>query len=231
MNQSPIAEPTAEEKAERFKKGCELRLNDFRRSMGKLHADCTLDNYGTPHPGQAEVLEALRSYVANLRAEVAAGNGIVLFGPSGTGKDHLLCGVACEAILDGCGVKWINGMRLYGSMRERIGSHESERELLQEYLEPNVLYISDPLPPRGGLTEFQAAGLQQIIDGRLRQRRPLWVSMNVANSKQADELMGASLVDRLKPGSIGAFCDWPSYRKMRMVWPKTDDAPDPSLTR
>ena len=68
------------------------------------------------------------------------------------------------------------------------------------------------------LIAFEAAMLVRVLDGRNRAKRPVWVSINVRSIREADELMGPAVVDRLRPGSIAAYCDWPSYRRPRMVW-------------
>ncbi len=191
----------------------------FAQLRGQLHRRCSLENYRQEHPGQREVVEALRAYCQNMPAEIAAGNGIVLFGAVGTGKDHLLTAVARVAILThGIAVLWVNGLDLYGELRDRIHNDESERQWVRSMVAPPVLYVSDPIPPIGGLTPYQASMLLRILDGRNREIRSTWVSMNVNSSVEAAHAMGTPLVDRLKPGSIGAFCDWPSARKIRMVW-------------
>ena len=186
--------------------------------MGPLYQGCTSDNYRAETPKQRNLVAALREYAANMPAEVAEGAGIVLFGGSGTGKDHLLAALARPAILKhGLSVVWKNGMDLYGEMRDRIRNDDTERELVASLVGPDILYLSDPLPPVGDLTPYQAAMLQRILDGRIRNRRPVWVSMNVSGSAEADRRMGPALVDRLKPGALCCCCDWPSHRKPRMI--------------
>lgn len=207
-----------DERRERLRR--QQALEEFVRIRGRLHASCTLENFDTKTEGQRVVRDALAAYRDNLDAEVECGAGIVLFGASGTGKDHLLTALAIYAIQRGHDVAWCNGMDLYGEIRDRIHNDEAEASWVARMTRPAVLYISDPLPPIGDLTPFQAQMLQRILDRRTRMRRPVWVSLNVTSSGEADRRMGASLVDRLKPGSIAAYCNWPSYRKVRMVWPR-----------
>lgn len=186
--------------------------------MGTLYEDCTSQNYQATSDKQRRLLAALAEYAGNLPNEVAEGNGIVLFGSSGTGKDHLLAAMARPAIINhGLSVVWRNGMDLYGEMRDNIRNDKAEKDLVAALVKPDILYLSDPLPPAGDLTNYQAAMLQRILDGRIRNRRPCWVSMNVATSAEADRRMGAALVDRLKPGALCCHCDWESHRKPRMV--------------
>jgi len=195
------------------------RLVEFHRAVGERLAEATLENYVCREPGQARVVEALQEYASNIVAEVAAGAGIVLFGPSGSGKDHLLTALGRVAIGKyGLKLRWSNGMDLLGELRDRIAENEAEEQWVKRMARPDVLYISDPIPPRGELTTYQSSMLGRVLDRRHRDRRPTWVSMNVSHSTEADAIMGAPLVDRLKAGAIAAFCNWPSYRKSRLVW-------------
>lgn len=203
----------------------QARLRDLLSELGSLYAGCTLKNYSIEHAGQREVVAALQEYSCNMANEVAVGHGIVLFGPSGTGKDHLLAALSKKAVEDhGLTVKWVYGVNLYGELRDRISQAQAEAPWVSALCRPDVLYISDPIPPRGGLSEYQASMLVRILDRRSRHRRPVWVSMNASGQKEADSLLGPSLVDRLKFRAIGAHCDWPSHRKARMVWPPSEGA-------
>ena len=188
------------------------------KPMGVLYENCTSAGYVATTDKQTRLVAALRAYAEDMPAEVEAGNGIVLFGSSGTGKDHLLAALTRTAIIThGMSVVWKNGMDLYGEMRDNIRNDKAEKETVAALVKPDILYISDPLPPSGDLTPYQAAMLQRILDGRIRNRRPCWVSMNVQGSAEADRRMGPALVDRLKPGAICCHCDWKSYRQPRMV--------------
>ena len=150
--------------------------------------------------------------------DVTAGGGIVLFGPCGTGKDHLLVAAAREVIAKhSARVEWRNGMDLFGDFRDLIANHGTEREFLTSLVHPDVLVISDPLPPAGSLTEFQSSLLLRILDRRYRQLKPTWISVNVANGQEADARMGAACWDRIKEGALAAYCSWPSWRRPRQV--------------
>lgn len=214
----PPEEPSHEE----LQRGEQLRRRlahkDLIRPMGTLYEDCTAANYQAASEKQRKLVTALRAYADDMPAEVAAGNGIVLFGSTGTGKDHLLAALSRVAILKhGLTVEWRNGMDLYGEMRDRIRNDKAEKDLVAALVKPDILYLSDPLPPSGDLSQYQASMLQRIFDGRIRNRKPVWVSMNVQGSDEADRRMGPALVDRLRPGAVCCHCDWKSHRQPRMV--------------
>lgn len=189
-------------------------LDEFLASRGRRYHSCNVDNYVAKDPRQQGVLTSLTAYLDSFSDHLSRGDGLLLFGPAGTGKDHLLVSAARLAIRDhGVRVVWRNGADLFGDMRDRIGSDASERELLVKLVSPDVLYLSDPLPPYGSLTEFQAATLFRAVDRRYSLGKPTWVSLNVASRKEAAERMGPQIVDRLTDGALVLHCDWPSYRQ------------------
>ena len=149
-----------------------------------------------------------------MRTATDAGDGVVLFGPMGTGKDHLLVALARVAILNhGYSVRWISGMQLYADFRQAIRDNASEQIIVQRATNPDILILSDPQLPRGELSDYQASMLFWIVDARYSMRRPTWVSLNVADGTEAERRIGAATVDRLRDGAVTVACDWPSYRK------------------
>lgn len=209
------AEEERRMRAEQANARAERQLTFFRQ-VGKRHSQCTLENYQTECDGQSHAVILLREYLDRAPARVRAGEGIVLFGPSGTGKDHLLVGVGRELInRHDLEVAWHHGLDIHGRFRDAIKSDSLERLLVNEFVTPRVLIISDPLPPRGALSEYQASTLLRILDLRYRHCRPTLVSMNVANAEEADARLGAAAVDRLRDGAVTAYCNWPTYRVSR----------------
>ena len=67
---------------------------------------------------------------------------------------------------------------------------ETESELIRYLTRPEILILSDPLPPAGKLTEFQTNVLFRAIDYPYSRCQPTWVTLNCSGSKEADERMG-----------------------------------------
>lgn len=209
-------------------------MRDLIRAAGARYEDCRLSNFqrwGTTEEQiqQDRVLTALRIFAERIVENVARGRNLVLAGPRGTGKDHLLFAMARAVIksVPGASVTWVSGMDLFAEMRDAIDSKErTERAEVNRWVranEPNnVLCISDPLPPhsttdakQADLSSFQRQFLYRIIDGRYRVRKPTWVSINVSNSEDAARLLTPQIHDRLRDGALTCGCKWQSYRQTR----------------
>jgi DNA replication protein DnaC len=193
------------------------RLKALVESRGERYAGCTLENYRAAEPEQNAAVAALSEFSGEFpRLQRQGEAGLILYGPRGTGKDHLLFALMRNVIqYHGQAVVWVNGMDLFGRIRDRIQRGEEERDLIRGLVKPDVLAISDPLPPFGALTEFQATMLFRVLDERYSRRRPVWVTVNVANRAEFEERMGVQLVDRLIDGALVVYCNWKSYREVR----------------
>lgn len=188
-------------------------LQDFFKVRGKRYADCRLGNFELDSDAHRKAVEILTDYAENVSAKIEDGVNIMFIGPPGTGKDHLMTAICRASILAGQRVTWANGQDLWGSFRDAIGADANEARMIRGYVQCDVLALSDPLPPRGGLSDFQAATLFRIIDGRYSSMRPTWVTLNVANRQEAGERIGHQTIDRLAHGALVIGCSWPSYRQ------------------
>jgi DNA replication protein DnaC len=108
---------------------------------------------------------------------------------------------------------WITGPALFAQLRDAMDREEPEERVLRPLLRADVLILADPVPPRGTLTEYQGAMIYTLVDGRYRECRPIWCSINVASGQEADERLGSPIVDRLRHGALVGHCDWPTYRR------------------
>ena len=193
-------------------------FGDFQKTIGVRYRHCSLDNFELSLDAdilkhQQGVLKDLRDYLERLPENVAAGRGLFLYGPVGGGKDHLLAAAMMFAFRDGFKTKWENGQGLYSHFRDAIKSDTPEWKLIRQFTAPRVLAISDPSPPEGPITSHQMNMLQQVVDGRYRDQRPTWWTLNVANKKDAEAKFGVALVDRMLDGALALPMAWPSFRK------------------
>ena len=199
----------AAERAElRRKAELRARFAELCMAAGDRYARCTLENFDAKHPKQKQVLTEVLAYVA-----ADCPGGLVLYGPIGTGKDHLAFAVCRECIRSGKTVKWLNGRQWFGSIRDAMDSTKTEAAIIDEVRRPDVVCLSDPLPPIGALTPHQADMLYRFIDARYCRGATTICTLNVENDADADERLGVPTWDRLCDGSCKLHCSWASCRK------------------
>lgn len=185
---------------------------DLMADVGDRYAACRLSNFDATLPAQRRVRDALAKYCEQIRERHAKRQGLVLYGPVGTGKDHLAFAVARAAVLAGLSVKWLNGQDWFGQVRDAMDGDTSEAALIRRIAARDFAVISDPLPPIGNLTQHQATMLYRAVESRYAAGKPTIVTVNVASDGEADLRLGAATWDRLCHGAGKIKCEWPSYR-------------------
>lgn len=165
---------------------------------------------------QGDCVQAVKDFCLALPDRVRIGSGLVLFGPRGTGKDHLMVAAIYWAILKhGYSVRWIDGRDLTQRLHAAVRFDESEKALVDKFVQPQILALSDPIPPRGDTSPYITEILQSIVDRRYRGMFPTWVTLNVANGEEAERRLSPPTVDRLRHDSLALYCGWQSYRERR----------------
>jgi DNA replication protein DnaC len=111
-------------------------------------------------------------------------------------------------------VEWADVQTFFGTLRDLIGdAQQSEQDLLDRFTKPAVLILSDLAPPAGDATDFQRNAIFRLIDRRYRDLRPTWVSLNVSGGAEAENRVGAQVIDRLRDAALILPCNWPSFRR------------------
>jgi len=205
----------------------EIRIQDFWRLRGTRYARCTLENFEVTCHEQTAVVVAVAQYRDNLEASIDRGVGLVLTGPSGTGKDHLLATLCGPVLAIPRTLKWTSGAELFGKFRDNIDSRDSEGGLLADYTLPAVLVLSDPMPIIGSLTAYQAGILYRILDYRSSHLQATWATLNVSNREEAERHLGPQIVRRLVDDSVSLACNWQPYRRKSAARGRgVNDAPE-----
>lgn len=184
------------------------------KEAGRAFRDFKLSSWEAKSPSQIAVKRSVCEWWQTFPERKQDRNGVVLYGPVGTGKDHLAFGMVAAAIQEhGCSAGFRNGRDLMGMVRDRISKDQSESELIDSLCWQDVLIISDPLPVKGELSDFQADTLYRIIDGRAAEGLLTVCTLNVADDAEADRRLGAATWDRLCDRAWKIACFWESYRK------------------
>ena len=183
------------------------------RSRGVRYEDCTFENFHVTTQKQMHVVESLKYYASRISENVTNGVNVLLIGPTGTGKDHLLMSLARIAVGNDVGdVEWFSGPELFATVRASISEDKGELELLRRLANTDALMLSDLIPPSQRVSDFQADTIYSVVDGRYNRRKPTWMSVNVPNRKAMETALGVAVVDRLAHDSLVISCDWPTHR-------------------
>lgn len=194
----------------------DARMAVLRDRLGARYREATFGNFRLSEDPdsrtrQSVAIASIERYVATLD-DRSDGGGLMLMGPVGTGKDHLMAAAAIVATEKGFAVRWRDGASLFGEVREYAGPVPGAG-VCDALAKAEVLCLSDPVPPTGTLEPRQLSWLFRLIDARYREMRPTWISANAANHTQAAAMFGEQNWDRLRHDATVVSCNWPSYRK------------------
>lgn len=207
-----IAEREQAAKASTLAANVSTALAGLRSVRGDRYRNCTLANFDCATGPQTVVVEKLRAYCLNIEAHAGEGEGVFLFGACGTGKDHLAMAIATAFVrVTGQKVAWASGSMLFEQLRDSFDGKKSEADVIGPYRNAPLLWISDPLPVKGELTQYQAESLYRLIDARYNARKPTLVTANIEPG-QADATFGPAIARRLRESTIPIHCNWPAHR-------------------
>ena len=194
------------------------RAHVLARDLGPRYAPdrVTLENFSVYHPAQRAVLDRLPE-------RLARGEGLILYGSVGAGKDHLLAALLHQAVArHHVTCRWVSWpalfetFRQFGKKRQDPGGEDPVREYcfdLGPRVAAAILAISDPIPPAGPVSDWCTGQLLRLLDRRYRNLRPIWVTCNAESVEAMDEALTAPVFDRLREGAEIVPCFWPSYRE------------------
>jgi DNA replication protein DnaC len=191
-----------------------LRLSGVKKRFNA--AD--YDNFEVTEPTQANIVAACRKFAESFTP--AAGGGLWLIGPPGTGKTYLGCAMVNQVIRHRNMAATIRGVHeIMAMLRERWGVKpgpgwgsdgiDTELELL-DYLGNVPLLVLDEVGiGRGNNEEMRI--LFGIIDARYGAQLPTILLSNLKPSG-IKEAVGDRSYDRLREGARLLALDWPSHR-------------------
>lgn len=190
------------------------------REAGRQFATATLESFrlhgtATEQAAQEFVLKRIREYCGNIGQTVASGGNVVLVGPCGTGKDHLVIAMLRKVIEAGCiDLLWVDAAEMFGQFKDAISIGRDITELITRLVAPQSLVISDLVPGSEALTQFEADILFRVLNSRWRHDRATWANANVTSREELETKIPKKCVSRLFDGAFTLRTQWSDYRKI-----------------
>lgn len=205
-----IEKAKAAEQAKREQARYEFALKESgipRRFIGS-----TFDNYRAETEPQKRAVEVCREFAASMPRLVGSGRSLVMSGMIGTGKTHLACSVAKEAMFAGHSAEYVTCLDMIRSVRDtwRRSSETSEASVLHHFGRSLDLLVVDEIGVQYG-TEGEQTILFDILDRRYNDLRPTVLISN-ADKDGFNAYIGDRVFSRLRETARWVSFDWDDYR-------------------
>lgn len=141
--------------------------------------------------------KALDAYAANLREHLQDGTGLVLLGPPGLGKTHLLAALTADAIAAGAFARYAVWPDVVAEVKASFNlPRDVERGDLVGELKAAPFLALDELALKPNATEYEHGLLFELIDYRYREQLPTVAASN-ATLASLPSAVGERIADRL----------------------------------
>ena len=179
------------------------------------YVDASIEGYTTEFQGEQYARRISETYLKTWASQRMKGGSLVFCGKPGTGKTHLACAIGNDVMASHGGtVVYGTVPQIVGLVREsfRDGSAKSERQVIKDLLDPDLL-ILDEIGAQSG-SDYELRTLFEIINGRYQAGRPMLLVSNLTPD-QMEKVLGERVMDRFRECAIIVPFNWVSYRGRR----------------
>ena len=195
----------AEKELRRKKESFNRRLHNAM--ISPRFAQKTLENYKAETDGQKKAISLAKWFIENHKNV----SGMIFIGKTGTGKNHLACGIIHKIIEQGGTALITTAMKIIRTIKDSWTDREAkEGEIIDLYTQPGLLVIDEIGVQFGSDTE--KLYISEIINDRYEAMRPTLLLGNIKLDELTEQL-GDRPVDRFREGGKIVQFDWDSYRK------------------
>lgn len=133
---------------------------------------------------------------------------LILYGPYGTGKTHLLAAL-CNSLLDlEIASRFVTAPNLFAAITGRMSNREEYDDLLFQAIRTPLLVIDDI--DKAKHSDFREEIYFDIIDGRVKRKLPIALSTN--RLSELESFVGGACLSRLSIKQLAVEMTGSDYR-------------------
>jgi DNA replication protein DnaC len=152
--------------------------------MGTRFLESTFDNC-IKRPGTEKVISAATEYLKDWEHKKLTGEGILIFGGTGSGKTHIAAAIANEVIHKCSTVVFVNVPDLLENMKISFKTGSTE-DIIKSLEESDLLILDDAGAEKW--SEWVESTLYKIINNRYNNRKPLIITTNCNISELREKI-------------------------------------------
>ena len=190
-----------EEKArQKEREEYENRLQQVKRLqsvslMDEIFAEATFENFDVTDSNRTNYKYCL-NYAKKFNQMRESGQGLLLYGPVGTGKSFAAACIANAVMGDLRTVVMTSLVKLLQQI-SAFDNKYSEEDLINDLMKPSLLILDDLGAERN--TDFALEKVYNIIDSRYRSKKPLILTTNLSikEMKESTDTRYSRIYDRI----------------------------------
>lgn len=201
-----------------------IRLSKFSKKFAdaglpkRFHRK-SLDGYVANFDGQKRAISRVKNYVKDIGLNFENAKCLLFAGKTGTGKTHLACAIANEAIINGYAVHFADSVELIREVRASWGDGNTAY-VNDKFSTVDLLIIDELGASRGSANEQEI--FMDIVNNRYNAclptifitNLPLLAEQKISPEQRTfREFVGERVVSRLKECCEAINFDWQDYRE------------------
>lgn len=181
--------------------------------MPKRYQEYTFDNWREMY-GTEKVFGIAKDYIDNWENNYQNGEGLLIFGGTGSGKSHIAAAIANKMIKRGVPTVFVNVVDILDKIKSNFGDNKAVQEIKDTIHNADLLILDDMGAEQN--SEWAEKILYLIIDGRYNNRKPFIITTNL-NVEELCIKVGVRTWDRMQEVCTIVENKANSYRGMKAL--------------